>query len=86
MIALAYILEYLTSFALEDVLSMTEFFGKFTERHYMLLNANTLINLYVLACIFLLNILLELTMLTRQGNISQSDGLQNKGIADLDFG
>ena len=49
-IALAYTLKYLTNFDLADVLTRTEFFSKFTERHYMLLNANTLVNLFVSLC------------------------------------
>ena len=44
-IALAQSLNYLTSFNVADVLRETRFFGKFTERTHMLLNANTLTNL-----------------------------------------
>ncbi|TDL27572.1 DNA mismatch repair protein MSH3 [Rickenella mellea] len=46
-IALAHILDYLNSFGLANVLTRTEFFTKFTERHHMLLNSNTLANLEI---------------------------------------
>ena len=45
-IALAQSLKYLSSFNVADALRETRFFGKFTERTHMLLNANTLTNLY----------------------------------------
>ena len=47
-IALAHSLDYLRTFDLSDVLTQTKFFSKFSERQHMLLNANTLSNLYVL--------------------------------------
>lgn len=45
-IALAQSLKYLTTFNVADALRETRFFAKFTERTHMLLNANTLTNLY----------------------------------------
>ncbi|KAL5533020.1 MSH3 [Sanghuangporus sanghuang] len=45
-VALAHSLNYLNSFGLGDVLTQTQFFSKFTERQHMLLNANTLSNLF----------------------------------------
>ena len=45
-IGLAHSLRYLKMFGLAEVLTRTEFFIKFTERQHMLLNANTLANLY----------------------------------------
>lgn len=46
-VALAHSLDYLRTFDLSDVLTQTRFFNKFSERQHMLLNANTLSNLYV---------------------------------------
>lgn len=45
-IALAQSLKYLSTFNVADALRETRFFAKFTERTHMLLNANTLTNLY----------------------------------------
>lgn len=47
-VALSHLLNYLTAFNVEDALLETKFFAKFTERTHMLLNGNTLTNLYVL--------------------------------------
>ena len=46
-IPLADIVKYLSIFGLAEVLTRVEFFLKFTEKTHMLLNANTLTNLYV---------------------------------------
>ena len=45
-IALGQSLKYLKTFNIADALRETRFFAKFTERTHMLLNANTLTNLY----------------------------------------
>lgn len=50
-IGLANSMQYLKAFGLADVLTRTEFFAKFTERQHMLLNANTLANLYGKLCL-----------------------------------
>lgn len=47
-VSLTHCLHYLTTFGLADVLTQTQFFSKFMEQQFMLLNANTLANLYVL--------------------------------------
>ena len=47
-VALAYSVDYLLEYDLTDIFIETEFFGRFTDRQHMLLNANTLTNLYVL--------------------------------------
>ena len=46
-IALAHAVKYLSAFDVADALVETQFFKKFTERTHMLLNGNTLTNLYV---------------------------------------
>ena len=45
--ALAQSIEYLAAFRVADALLATDFFAKFTTRAHMLLNGNTLTNLYV---------------------------------------
>ncbi len=45
-IALAHVVKYLSTFDVADALLETKFFMKFTERTHMLLNGNTLTNLY----------------------------------------
>ena len=47
-VALAQCIEYLSAFRVADALLATTFFAKFTTRAHMLLNANTLTNLYVM--------------------------------------
>lgn len=47
-VALAQCIEYLSAFRVADALLATNFFGKFTTRAHMLLNANTLTNLCVM--------------------------------------
>lgn len=47
-IALAHIVEHLRAFGLAEALTRTEFFSRFAERQHMLLNANTLANLFVI--------------------------------------
>lgn len=46
-IALAHLVKYLSTFDVADALLETQFFSRFTERTHMLLNGNTLTNLYV---------------------------------------
>jgi DNA mismatch repair protein MSH3 len=46
-VALAQCIEYLSAFRIADALLATNFFAKFTTRAHMLLNGNTLTNLYV---------------------------------------
>lgn len=48
-VALAQCIEYLSAFRIADALLATNFFSKFTTRAHMLLNGNTLTNLYVLS-------------------------------------
>jgi len=45
--ALAQSIEYLAAFRVADALLATDFFAKFTTKAHMLLNGNTLTNLYV---------------------------------------
>lgn len=47
-IALAHCMQYLETFDIADSLLATKFFGAFTTRSHMLLNGNTLTNLFVL--------------------------------------
>ena len=49
-VALAQLHKYLVTFNVADALRETRFFAKFTERTHMLLNANTLTNLYAPPC------------------------------------
>lgn len=51
-VALAYSVDYLLEYDLTDIFIETEFFGKFTDRQHMLLNANTLTNLYVFVFVY----------------------------------
>ena len=46
-IVLAHAIKHLSAFGIADAFMETEFFSKFTTRDHMLLNANTLSNLYV---------------------------------------
>jgi DNA mismatch repair protein MSH3 len=48
-VALAQCIEYLSAFRIADALLATNFFAKFTTRAHMLLNGNTLTNLYALS-------------------------------------
>ena len=47
-VALAHLVKYLSAFDVADALLETQFFSRFTERTHMLLNGNTLTNLFVL--------------------------------------
>ena len=47
-IALAHVMKYLSTFKVADALLETRFFTKFAQRTHMLLNGNTLTNLYVI--------------------------------------
>jgi len=46
--SLADAVKYLSTFGLAEVLTRVDFFLRFTEKTHMLLNANTLANLYVM--------------------------------------
>jgi DNA mismatch repair protein MSH3 len=46
-VVLAHAINYLSAFNIADAFLETKFFSKFTTRAHMLLNANTLTNLFV---------------------------------------
>jgi DNA mismatch repair protein MSH3 len=46
-ISLAHSIKYLSTFSIADSLLGVKFFTKFTERSHMLLNGNTMTNLFV---------------------------------------
>jgi len=46
-ISLAHAIKYLSTFSIADVALAVKFFTRFTERNHMLLNGNTMTNLFV---------------------------------------
>lgn len=50
-IALAQCIRHLEAFDIADSLLATKFFSAFTTTNHMLLNGNTLTNLFVLMCV-----------------------------------
>ena len=48
-IALAHCIDYLSSFNIADSLTATKFFTQFTTKEHMLLNGNTVTNLYAIS-------------------------------------
>ena len=79
-IALAQSLKYLATFNVADALRETRFFGKFTERTHMLLNANTLTNLYANP---LASALRRANSSWVQGDLPERHRLLHEGLANV---